>query len=195
MKKRIFKILCLVLCGIILSSNTLVFAKTVEEAKLDNRVIKSRIKDSNGKETIEYYNLNYLSESYYSSNSSKAFLNLKEAGLEASAYNTALASSTAPTYTSRLSGAYSDYTQALATADATQFINRIYVNMQAWLAAGTYVGQDTHTNPDGTTTCNQTAFMNVPINPFNYQFGSALSQHTYTCIGYEFVSHSLSWRK
>lgn len=193
MKKNILKTFCLVLCGIILTSNTMAFAMTVDTAKNNNKVIKSHIKDSKGKEIIEYYGLNYLPDSYYSTSSSNATLSFNES--VAGAFNVNLATITPLNYSSTLTGAYNGYTQAIATSDATRFIDNIYVSMQAWLVAGTYVGQDMHTNPSGTTTCNQTASLQVPSNPFNYQFGSALSQHTYTCTGYEYVSHSLTWSK
>lgn len=160
-----------------------------DATKLDNRVIKSRIVDKYGNETIEYYSLNRLPDSAYSSSST---INVN---LDTSAYRKALASSTAPVYSSSLTGAYAQYTQAIASADSTLAIDNIYVYMQAWMAAGTYVGQDTHTNPPGTTSSNMTAFLQIPANPFNYQFGSAYSQHVYTCTGYQQVSHSLSWKK
>lgn len=140
MKKRIFKILSIILCGILLSSSTLVSAKTVDVDKSNNKVIKSRVKDNTGKEIIEYYNVDILPESRRSSNNSIATLDFNNTRLGVLNYNLTLASTEPLVYTSNLSGAYSNYTQCIASSDATRFIDRIYCSVQAWLAAGTYVG-------------------------------------------------------
>jgi hypothetical protein len=175
-----------------LTSSVPVYASTVNEAKISNKVIKSKIKDANGNIIIEYYDANYLPESSYSNSKSKSLAN--KTGIY-TAGNQIAALGTAPTYTSVLSGAYNNYTQCIASADSTDWIDSIFVTLTAYMAQGTYVGTDTHTNPSGWQTMNQTAFLEIYENPFNFQFGSALSQHSYLCTGYQQVSHTLTWYK
>jgi hypothetical protein len=99
------------------------------------------------------------------------------------------------TYNSTLNGAYNNYTLAIAKSEASQSIDYMWINMDAWYAAGSYLGSDSVSNPSGTKVLILSADVSVPSNPFNYQIGSAESQHEYKNAGYADVSRPLSWSR
>jgi len=185
MRKIFSKVLTVALCGTIMLSNfTTVEAKESNDNK--EKVLISQIINDKGEVFDEYIYLDILPAEKIVT---KTFVPLLSK-LEMS--KSLLTRGSVPSYTSTLTGAYNNYTQAKGSSTSTMFIDRITVAMTAYKDDGTsHQGSDI--NPLGTQTTNSTVFLEIPPNIFNIKYESAVSYHTYSDTRYVTVDHSLSW--
>ncbi|ROR28311.1 hypothetical protein EDD66_105252 [Mobilisporobacter senegalensis] len=97
----------------------------------------------------------------------------------------------APSYSSKL-GAYNDNSYARAQSDSSVGIDYMFVSCSAYYPSGSFIGSDNNSNPSGTKVLALSATVEAP-DLFDFQVGSADSQHVYRTAGYNEVRHFLIW--